>query len=689
MKTNGLKLSALALSVTIALTGCIDGDDGAQGAQGPQGKTGQQGVQGETGAAGENGNVALINLVELGESADCTDGATRIDAGVDANGNGTLESGEVQSSTTMCSAAARTSAMLAAGAQIKFDPVAAPETNFEKRQIMTGQAKAVNGDSVQQINASYNILARSGDQYGDTVFGQLIDKDGQPFFTEDGERIVVNSNEFTSLLPIGDRLFSVSQMESRPGAMFLMELNQNKQNGELTVKDMWQLDMSDIDGGWVHCAGSVTPWNTHLASEEYEPNARNTTPSSSMVAYLGGNDADWNPYFYGWPIEIAVDASKTVPDSELTKHYSIGRLAYELEYVMPDQKTVYLTDDGTNVGLYMFLADKEGDLSAGTMYAMKWNQTSAEGMGAADLTWINLGHATSAEIEPYVRGNKKVTFNDIFMTEEPVDGKCSAEFTSINAGGNGQECLKLVEGMDKVASRLETRRYAAMMGATTELRKEEGITFAEDKGKLYLAMSAIERGMEDGKKSGVKNDAYDLGGSNDIKLDGYNSCGGVYQLDVAANAEIGSEYVATNISGLIQGIPAHKDYGPESSIQKNPEAFDNSQNKCHIDGLANPDNVTYMSGHNTLIIGEDTGSGHQNDVIWAYDFDKETLTRIQTTPYGAETTSPYWYPNINGWAYLMSVVQHPYGESDETMSTNTGENRAYTGYVGPFPAKAE
>lgn len=74
--------------------------------------------------------------------------------------------------------------------------------------------------------------------------------------------------------------------------------------------------------------------------------------------------------------------------------------------------------------------------------------------------------------------------------------------------------------------------------------------------------------------------------------------------------------------------------------------------------------------------GEDT-SAHQNDVVWYYDFAKgyggakrmlksdATLTRMLTTPYGSETTSPYWYPNINGWAYIMAVVQHPYGESDQ------------------------
>jgi hypothetical protein len=35
---------------------------------------------------------------------------------------------------------------------------------------------------------------------------------------------------------------------------------------------------------------------------------------------------------------------------------------------------------------------------------------------------------------------------------------------------------------------------------------------------------------------------------------------------------------------------------------------------------------------------------------------------------------------------MMSVVQHPYGESDRDEDTGAGEARAYTGYVGPFPA---
>jgi hypothetical protein len=35
----------------------------------------------------------------------------------------------------------------------------------------------------------------------------------------------------------------------------------------------------------------------------------------------------------------------------------------------------------------------------------------------------------------------------------------------------------------------------------------------------------------------------------------------------------------------------------------------------------------------------------------------------------------------------MSVVQHPYGESDKDLLVKgSGDERAYTGYIGPFPA---
>jgi uncharacterized protein len=65
------------------------------------------------------------------------------------------------------------------------------------------------------------------------------------------------------------------------------------------------------------------------------------------------------------------------------------------------------------------------------------------------------------------------------------------------------------------------------------------------------------------------------------------------------------------------------------------------------------------------VAGEDASEAHQNDAMWYHDFASGSTTRMLSTPYGSETTSTYFYPNINGYAYIAAVVQHPYGESDE------------------------
>eukprot|EP00958_Prasinococcus_capsulatus_P029147 scaffold7338_cov430-Prasinococcus_capsulatus_cf.AAC.1 len=65
------------------------------------------------------------------------------------------------------------------------------------------------------------------------------------------------------------------------------------------------------------------------------------------------------------------------------------------------------------------------------------------------------------------------------------------------------------------------------------------------------------------------------------------------------------------------------------------------------------------------------------------------LTRIFTTPYGSETTSPYFYPNINGFAYFTAVIQHPYGESDQAEVDHPFSmgSHGYIGVLGPIAAQ--
>jgi secreted PhoX family phosphatase len=571
----------------------------------------------------------------------------------------------------------------AAAGEIGFAPVAVPQSDADKRAVIASNEAVVDG---RKVSIGYHTLLRSGDRLGDGVFGQLLDRDGKPIPGKDGAPVVANSADFSSLLPVGDRLYSISHVEARPGAMYLSELKQDKATGELTAVSTRSIDVSPLGGLWVPCAGSVTPWSTHLGSEEYPPDAYELAKAKSMddleaenrpmARYFGlpaeGGDIDalravFNPYRYGFPVEVRVAADGSATP---TKHYAMGRVSLELAHVMPDERTVYLSDDGSNVGFYLFVADRPGGLTAGRLYAAKWHQTSAEGGGAADITWIDLGHADEATIGAAI--DKRLGFADLFDSARPdEEGRCPAGFASVNLE---PRCLKVKPGMEIVASRLETTRYAAYRGATTELRKEEGITFDPDEKTLFVAMSEISSGMEDRASKGKSEDKYDAGGPNDIRVD-YNPCGAVYRLEMGRDDAIGSDFVVRSSRVLVAGKPMK--YGDDSPFKGNT---------CDLDGIANPDNLSFISGYRTLIIGEDSGTGHQNDAVWSYNLDGGKLTRIETTPYGAETTSVYAYRNINSWGYLMSVVQHPYGESDRDKLADPADARAYVGYIGPFPA---
>ena len=557
---------------------------------------------------------------------------------------------------------------------LKFNEVSVPKTDKEKRAISTSSTIEIDGTKTK---ISYNTILRSGDKIGENTFGLLYDVNGNPIKGKDGEYKISNSNDFASLLPVKDKLFMVSHFESRPAAMYLTELKQEK-DGKLTALSTKNIDFSEFNGLWVTCAGSVTPWGSHLGSEEYEPDAKKVQEDGSinpyynaMGDYFGGDLKALNPYDYGWTPEVTVLNEKG--DVEVQKHYTMGRFAHELAYVMPDKKTVYLSDDGTNVAIFMFIADKEGDLSSGTLYAAKWEQRSAKGAGRADIKWVNLGHSTDEYIKAGL--DLKLKFEDIFeVSKEKKEG-----FTSVNTT-MGEEYLKVKPNMQQFASRMEARRYAATLGATTEFRKMEGITYNSNNNILYISMSSIEKGMEDGAKKGK----YDNGGNNDIRL-AKNKCGAVYGLNLASfstqsatdGSKINSKYVANSMYELVAGVPTKGD----------------DANTCSVEGLANPDNITYINNTNTLIIGEDTGSGHQNDYIWSYNLGSKKLTRILTSPYGSETTSPYYYNNIGGHGYLMAVIQHPYGEGDAltkeedmpSKAQNSNQMRAYTGYVGPLP----
>ncbi len=568
---------------------------------------------------------------------------------------------------------------------IEFEEITTPLSEERKTTQQASSKVLVNGE---EQTIAYHTIMKTGDTNNGEIFGLLKDytdtaitfsTDASPYICNGTNDGVGSGLDYSSFLNKDGKIYMVSQFECQVGAMYMSELEQNPKTGILSAKEnsMKFISQKDEFGGFVHCAGQKTPWESHLGSEEYETNAKQVEDNANEAGIIGNKYYDevakfWkgdatkiSPYYYGWTPEVKIEAGEPI----YSKHYSMGRFSHELSYVMPDEKTVYMSDDGTNVGFFMFIADKKRDLSAGTLYAAKWNQTSNIGAGSADITWVNLGHATNDAVREYLDSDDDITtndakkFSDLFDYEEALeDGTCTTSgFKSINTSA-GNECLKIKAGMEMAASRLETRRYAALMGATTEFRKEEGITFDKNSGRLFVAMSQVRKGMEDNSSS-------DLGGNNDIKLEA-NSCGAVYALDLSVdkindtkNTVIDSSYVVNNMYSILEGIP--QIYGDESKY---------AGNKCNVNAISNPDNITFLENSDILTIGEDTSS-HINNVVWAYNTKTKELTRTFTTPVGAETTSPFWYADLkDGFGYLSVVTQHP----------DAGDKESAIGFVGPF-----
>jgi secreted PhoX family phosphatase len=318
----------------------------------------------------------------------------------------------------------------------------------------------------------------------------------------------------------------------------------------------------------------------------------------------------------------------------------------------------------------LFVADKAGDLSAGTVYTAKWNQTSDQGGGRANLSWIKLGHGTDAEIQALA---DTLSFSDIFEAVAPSAGSCAAGFTRVRAGSSADECLRLKPGMEKAAAFLEPRRYTALLGGTTEWTKMEGIAINAKDKKLYMAMSRIE--------SSMRSDATEP--ADHIRL-AENKAGATYTLDLQSGVKdsqgnaINSDWVAVSMY-------------VEPALLGKPISADAAGNTADVNSVANADNLFFSEKMRTLFIGEDSGM-HINNFLWAYNVDTQKLTRILTLTAGAESTGLQVVENLNGHAYIMSNAQH-YGDFPSSINAELKAQltpmidrfNAPVGYIGGIP----
>lgn len=509
------------------------------------------------------------------------------------------------------------------------------------------------GDWVPDGKGGKTLAGGNYDIHNRPIMDRSVAGKERPFFSDcpDGSSLLTVPNAKVAGVK-GKPVFAVVQFEyitrdqsgadtygKVPSPIAVLTLDQDQATGKLSLVKYHNVDTSKVHGLWITCGASLSPWNTHLSSEEYEPDAFDTGDTKAgkqLRAFsknLFGDEQRANPYHYGHLPEVTVHPDGT---GTIKKHYCLGRISHELIQVMPDQRTALMGDDATNGGLFMFVADRAKDLSAGNLYVAKIGAGfNVDPNGSATpLTWIHLGHATSAEVEQMANQYKPQDIMDVRF-EDPND----ASFSKIFIGGKAN-WIKLKPGMDKVAAFLETHRYAALKGGSMAFTKMEGTTVNAKDKVAYSALSYIQDSMVKGGKGWYE--------GSGIALEKAVKSGGIMQLPMAgrqkdsAGKMIESSWVPVSMQALLVGEDISAD------------ALGNTSNPNKI---GNPDNIKFSEKLRTLFIGEDSGR-HVNNFLWAYNVDTRELSRILSVPAGAEATGLHAVDEINGWTYIMSNFQH-------------------------------
>ena len=528
-------------------------------------------------------------------------------------------------------------------------------TTFEDGQVrefaLSYQPFFVSGDRVSDGQGGHILSGGYFDIHNKPILDKTVPGKERQFFSDgpDGTSLLNVPNAKVAGVK-GKAVFAVVQFEYTskaqdgvtpmygrlPSPIAVLTLDQDPQTGHLSLVKYHNVDTSQAHGLWITCGASLSPWGTHLSSEEYEPNAFTAASDAQFKAFsdnLYGDETRANPYHYGHLPEVTVHPDGT---GVIKKHYCLGRLSHELVQVMPDHKTVLMGDDATNSGYFVFIADKENDLSSGTLYVAKVGSgfSIEPGTPAVPLTWIKLGSATSQEIEALANRLKATDIMEL-KTTDPKD----ETFTRVVANGK-VEWIKLKPGMEKAAAFLETHRYAALMGASMGFSKMEGTTVNIKDKVAYSALQNCIASMVVGNAAHVP--------------------GNGIALPAALNAGV---VMALNLKGGLkdtQGHPIRSQWMPADTralIAGQDIPSDALGNTANPEKIANPDNLKFSEKMRTLFIGEDSNQ-HVNNFLWAYNVDTKELSRVLSVPSGGESTGLHAVDELNGWTYIMSNFQH-------------------------------
>ena len=219
-------------------------------------------------------------------------------------------------------------------------------------------------------------------------------------------------------------------------------------HGAVSVLDLWTGEKSVLAqvSHWEAIDGLIwTPWKTLLTAEE----------ASFTRSY---QDPTW-PARHGLLYEITLDPRRPDLATETTVRPALGSIAHEgigidkrwNVYVIDEYQSSSSPDSRPDGAVYRFVPDRPGDLSSGTLYALRViDEGAAPGIGTGTAEWVALipGEngvtmdprrdarmaAQQAGVTTYRRPEDVEVIGDVLYVATTADGRVIA----IDLGGGAE-----------------------------------------------------------------------------------------------------------------------------------------------------------------------------------------------------------------------------------------------------------
>jgi len=188
---------------------------------------------------------------------------------------------------------------------------------------------------------------------------------------------VDNSNNH-GLLYINHETRSADAVLGDGGGGSVVEIKQ--ENGEWQIANAKAVDFVGVGGTLRNCGGVATPDGRILTAEEAEP-ANNLALTTAGYEITDTSLANGLPKYQnmGWMVEVDPQTARAT-----RKLYRMGRFMHEDAHIMPDNKTIYLTDDNNPAVFFKFECTEPGVYQEGQLYAYQMNLLGNSG------TWLEL-----------------------------------------------------------------------------------------------------------------------------------------------------------------------------------------------------------------------------------------------------------------------------------------------------------